>query len=577
MNNICYVTAFLDLNRENWGKYERSVEHYFNSFVPLIQLLRKESDGSYLVVFIDNRHRSRIDEIVGDTKNVIIIDIDDNYLQQNIPIWNTLNEESRIMETPEYKELIAHRIEHPEHNNARYTMINHAKIDFLVKAFDIVNCEYFAWIDFGYFGQDTKRVPVHLLDINKFDLEKINYTLVHPIDDRDKDVIYTLKQAPYKIGGFFFFGQKDIIQDYQKLYRETHNDLQEQGIVDDDQHIALRCYFKNPDLFKMHHLGWYNRAMVYFQKDKIPTWESQKRTPIYLVVHIGLLNPSAFDLLETIKDAWVKSGLWDNADKILYGAVGDESHMGEVRYILQYRGECIARDNSLIVYERPTLHALQKLSVSTDEPFHILYCHTKGVTRQVSEFPGVRKWLKYMLYFACQYYPIILQTMENEPQVKAIGRDQHRASEYLTEHFSGNFWWSTSNHLKCLPSIIGEDYLDSEMWVGSKGGLFELFETPSANWYSRNDDHWEIGKPYSFIRIKKYHILRRRDIPEITYFGYPGNWTERKLNLKDTKELFINCETMFVASVPEKRMWVFLSKDGYWHAYLDEETIKIIG
>ena len=576
MNKICYVTAFLDLNRDHWIKYERSVDHYFNSFIPLITLLQKEPEDSSLVVFIDERHRSRVDEIIGNTPNVIIINIDDKFLEDNIPIWKRLDEETRIMESSEYKELVAHRIEHPEHHNSKYTMINHAKIDFIIKAMDMVDSPYMTWIDFGYFGGDSKRVPVHLLDIHKFDLDKINYSLVHQIDVRDKDIIYTLKEAPYKIGGFFFFGHRNVIRSYQELYSNTHKELQEQGIVDDDQHIALRCYFKNPDLFKLHHLGWYNRAMVYFQKDRIPTWESNKRKPIYLVVHIGLLNPSAFELLETIKNAWVDSGLWDNADKILFGAVGEEKHIGDVKYILQYRGECIARDDRLIVYERPTLQTLHKMCSSTEEPFYILYCHTKGVTRQVGEFPGVRKWLNYMLYFACQYYPIILKTLQDHPEVNVIGRDKHRANEYVTEHFSGNFWWSHSDHIKTLPYNIGDDYLDSEMWVGKTGGLFELFGTKSANWYNMHDDHWTPEKPYSFVRMKKYHVLKRRDVPEITYFGRPGNWIERKLDIENRTEIYINCQSMEVESVPFKRMWAFLSKDGYWHSYLDEELIKII-
>jgi hypothetical protein len=576
MNKICFVTAFFDLNRETWTKYERSLDHYFNSFVPLIKLLRKEPEESYLVVFIDKKHRLRLDEIIGDTPNITVIDIDEKYLEEHIPIWKRIDEEKRIMETIEYKELISHRIEHPEHNNPQYTMINHAKIDFIINAMDIIDYQYMTWIDFGYFGGDSKRIPVHLLDINKFDLDKINYSLVHQIDDRDKDIIYTLKEAPYKIGGFFFFGHRNVIRSYQELYHSTHKELQEQGIVDDDQHIALRCYFKNPNLFKMHHLGWYNRAMVYFQKNKIPTWENNKRKPIYLVVHIGLLNPTAFDLLETIKDVWVESGLWDNADKILYGAVGDEKHIGDVKYILQYRGECIARDDRLIVYEKPTLQALQKLSNDIDEPFYILYCHTKGVSRRTDEFPGVRKWLNYMLYFACQYYPIILKTLQDNPQINAIGRDKNRANEYINEHFSGNFWWSHSTHLKSLPYNIGDDYLDSEMWIGNNGGLFELFGTKSVNWYNFNDDHWESGKPYNFTRIQKYHILKRRDIPEITYFGRPGKWIERRLNLENKTELYINCKSMEVESIPEKRMWTFLSKDGYWYVYMDEEIIKII-
>jgi len=40
--------------------------------------------------------------------------------------------------------------------------------------------------------------------------------------------------------------------EYQALYHETLEYFQDNNIADDDQHLALRCYFKNPNLFKLH-------------------------------------------------------------------------------------------------------------------------------------------------------------------------------------------------------------------------------------------------------------------------------------------------------------------------------------
>ena len=36
-----------------------------------------------------------------------------------------------------------------------------------------------------------------------------------------------------------------------------------------------------------------------------------------------------------------------------------------------------------------------------------------------------------------------------------------------TLHFSGNFWWSKSEHLNKLPMTIGNGYLDPEMYICS--------------------------------------------------------------------------------------------------------------
>jgi hypothetical protein len=52
------------------------------------------------------------------------------------------------------------------------------------------------------------------------------------------------------------------------LYHEILNYFQNTlNIVDDDQHLVLQCYFKNPSLFTMHYLGrWHSVLREYQQK-----------------------------------------------------------------------------------------------------------------------------------------------------------------------------------------------------------------------------------------------------------------------------------------------------------------------
>ncbi len=168
------------------------------------------------------------------------------------------------MNSEYYKSLISHR-DVPECHIPEYTLINHSKIDFMIEASKLKNSEFFCWIDFGYFAL-KERIPLNLVDINKLDKNRINYTLINPIDNRDSDVLYTLRNAPERIGGFFFFGERNVLKEYQELYHFVLKEFQyDYNIADDDQHLVLRCYVKQPDLFALHYLGGWHRALCHFQ------------------------------------------------------------------------------------------------------------------------------------------------------------------------------------------------------------------------------------------------------------------------------------------------------------------------
>lgn len=269
MNTICYVSAYLDIGRGKWKHFTRTTSYYIKCFLPYIPLLQNEN--ATMILFFDKNHLEELEneifKLTGSTKipNLKIIPIDDDFMKNNVWVWNKLEKEEEIMKNERYRSIVSHRLNNPEHSVPKYTLINHAKIDFVNLAMKEFDADYYCWCDFGYFFS-ANNIPQKLLDIQKLDKEKVNYILLNKIDDRDKNIIYTLQVAPEKIGGFFFFGNKEILKSYQALYHEQIELFQHMNIADDDQHIVLRCYFANPEMFALHLTGKWHSAFTTFSR-----------------------------------------------------------------------------------------------------------------------------------------------------------------------------------------------------------------------------------------------------------------------------------------------------------------------
>lgn len=264
---VCYVTAYLNLHRDQWRFFSRSFEDYFTCFKDLLKPFKNANPSEYeFVIYIDSRHYETLKEYTDLYPVSTLISIDENFMNTNIPVWSRLEKEIQIMNSPEYKALIPSRQIYPENNVPTYTLINHAKIDFVTYTMDnISNAPFLLWADFGY-CKHPSYTPEYLIDPTKLQLDKINYTLINAIDERDRDIIYTLRNAPEKIGGFFFFGNRPVLKRYQQLYHKILDYYQSMNIADDDQALVLSCYFNEPELFAMHNLGQWHQALNYFQK-----------------------------------------------------------------------------------------------------------------------------------------------------------------------------------------------------------------------------------------------------------------------------------------------------------------------
>lgn len=278
--NICYITCFYDIGRDKWNnKFKRDFNTYIESFEIYLKLFSHEELNKYskikdisinyeLIVYLDEiRLNTFFNKYNISNTNIKVIPINQHFMNKNIWAWKQLDRETAIMESDLFKSLLSNKLEiHPENIYPEYTLINHAKVDFIKYTIDnkLTNCNYICWIDFGYLAKKIYH-PYKLLDPFKLNLEKINYTKVNNIININiKNPYINLINCPDYISGGFFFGRIDILSKYIELYHKTLKLYHSSWLCDDDQAIITYMELLYPDLFEFYYVNW-NYAFIYFQ------------------------------------------------------------------------------------------------------------------------------------------------------------------------------------------------------------------------------------------------------------------------------------------------------------------------
>jgi beta-1,4-mannosyl-glycoprotein beta-1,4-N-acetylglucosaminyltransferase len=269
---LVIVSAFLDIDRRNWSKYQRTVEYYILSFGNYFNYRNK------MVVFIDDNYIEELKVIYKkySHNNAIFIPINKEWMSKNIYAWQQLDISESIMESESYKNLLNDRIVRgcPENIYPTYNAINHSKIDFICYAVNnnlINNDSFICWSDFGYFHSilhnNPSKYPVGSIDITKFKSDKLTFCLRNKLDNNDRGITYTLVNAPEKFTGSFFAGPTNLMLKMQKLYHTSLKEIYDNNVSDDDQHIYLRCFLKEPQLFHLYlDTHKWPEALCYFEK-----------------------------------------------------------------------------------------------------------------------------------------------------------------------------------------------------------------------------------------------------------------------------------------------------------------------
>lgn len=263
----CYVSLFYDIGRSDWNTYySRKTDRYINSFIPFINMFSTNNDDYEMILFLDKRCEHQIRQLMTENTRITIIPIDEQFMKENFHAWGLLERETEIMESHYFKQLVSHRIDHPECCDPLYTIITHCKIDAVGYTIsnNLTTAPYVAWVDFGY-CLSSETTPTNFIDLNKLTLTSVNFPLINPIEDKDKDIIYTLTEAPERVAGYFFFGPVDKLLEYQREYHTSlHRFQNEFNIADDDQHLTLDCINRRPDLFTTHPFWKWHVALTHF-------------------------------------------------------------------------------------------------------------------------------------------------------------------------------------------------------------------------------------------------------------------------------------------------------------------------
>jgi len=263
---VTLVTFFYDINREQWDKSSKNIINDY--LIPFKEYLKYDFR---IIVYIDKRYYETLISMIELKSNIIIYPIDENWLNNNIWTWSKLERETEIMNSEEYKNLVRTRIGmgYPENTKPEYTIITNSKIDIINFAIenDIIDCDYYMWVDFGYFQNKTaeKYMPNSgKINLDLLNLNTVNICCVNKIDLNDKDILFTLKNAPEKIGAYLFFGNKIKLKEFQLMCHKWLEYFQSINIADDEQHIWLQCFFEKPELFTEHVFGSWHLGLKKF-------------------------------------------------------------------------------------------------------------------------------------------------------------------------------------------------------------------------------------------------------------------------------------------------------------------------
>ena len=226
------------------------------------------------------------------------------------------------------------------------------------------------------------------------------------------------------------------------------------------------------------------------------------KTYVYINVAVmGTVNSVLSKLLSNVR----KSGLYEFCDGIYLVVNGDRSLLN-----VDLSGDkinVIENGNDLSVCEFPTITKIFEHSLKED--FRVLYIHTKGVSKG---HPFIEDWTSLLTYFNVTKWEDRLSELESN-DCTGINHFGNKEDVYTHPaywgygktpvHYSGNFWWSKSEHIRTLAHPIswapdGDLFrwrMMAEMWVCSSSvGKYHCA-------YNSNVDHYQNPYPASIYEL----------------------------------------------------------------------------
>jgi len=214
--------------------------------------------------------------------------------------------------------------------------------------------------------------------------------------------------------------------------------------------LALKCTSTNRMLAAaMLRLGGpcteYRYDSVEFQQ-RYPVKLSNSTTPIYIVYHFCNRN-NYQDILDEQFEQIYRVGLYEKVTAILIGCScgGCEVVLEKLRNKYpKIRAFCEAVCPETASHENGTINEMLDFTREVPRNSYFLYIHSKGITRTAE---AQQYWRKFMMHKLVDQYQLCLDLLDRG--FLTVGTLLAR----FPTHYSGNFFWATSDYLKTLPNI----------------------------------------------------------------------------------------------------------------------------
>ena len=223
----------------------------------------------------------------------------------------------------------------------------------------------------------------------------------------------------------------------------------------------------------------------------------------------------SFDLIFPVIKS---SGLYDATNEIRIGIVNESgTHIIEDERLNDPKFNIIFC-KSCDEYERPTLYHM-RIHADVDQGNNLYwYVHSKGISHfGKSNESCIIDWINYMLYWNIEKWKIAIVILSQY--------DTYGCNEIKNLHYSGNFWWTKSSHLKDLPVFIDSYYTAPEDYICKKRD--KLFNIHSCGLqgcghyqYNYSRDNYII--PYDFD-INAYYNMNH-DLYDCNYKQLMEHW-----------------------------------------------------
>ena len=144
---------------------------------------------------------------------------------------------------------------------------------------------------------------------------------------------------------------------------------------------------------------------------------------------------------------------------------------------------------------------------SLQEDFQVLYIHSKGVKRSVTEpelYPMMSDWLDCLIYFYITEYKTLIKELD-EFDVSGINLSRF-PGKYKDLHYGGNFFWTNSKYIRKLKTKLCQMYRGPEIWITQRldGNFISL-------WNDEVDHYTELYPPSEYKnKPLQRHIVKGR-------------------------------------------------------------------